>query len=46
MTLIYWVYFIKVNDEFYCHASYLPISYKVYAVYGPDEGVHTPFFTG
>lgn len=46
MTLIYWVHFPQVDDEFYFHASCLPISYKVYAVYGPGEGVHTPFFAG
>lgn len=44
MTLIYWVHFTQVDAEFYFHASCLPISYKVYAVYGPDDFVHTPFF--
>lgn len=44
MTLIYWVHFTQVDNEFYFHASGLPISYKVYAVYGPDDGVPTSFF--
>lgn len=44
-SLIYWVHFTQVDDEFYFHASCLPISYKVYAVYGPDEGcTHSLFY--